>query len=137
MKRVTKFFIFSSLVAALSGCGTGTNGAYPNIVPNSTPTSGTGRNSAGIGVANGHLVDASGFALYVTASACTGSCLTVWPPDQASAAPPATGGLTQSLIGLKDGQVTYKSQPLYYFESDTSSGLASGNGVEGFSLATP
>jgi predicted lipoprotein with Yx(FWY)xxD motif len=140
MKNAIKLFIFSTLVIGLSGCGTNGSinpyGTSTPTTPTSTPTS-TGRNSSEIGVASGHLVDASGFALYVTGSSCTGSCLTVWPPDDASSAPTATGGANQSLIGLSSGQVTYRGRALYYFESDTASGQANGNGVGGFSLATP
>jgi predicted lipoprotein with Yx(FWY)xxD motif len=137
MKTAVKFLMFSNLIIALSGCGPNGVG-YPNgsPTPTTTPTSGS-RNASQIGVANGHLVDASGFALYVTSSTCTGSCLTIWPPDQASTVPTATSGANQSLIGLSDGQVTYSGKALYYFESDTASGQAGGNDVGGFLLATP
>jgi predicted lipoprotein with Yx(FWY)xxD motif len=82
-------------------------------------------------------MDANGYALYVTGAPCTGSCLTIWPPLGASSNPAATDGLTSSNIGLSGGQVTYRGQALYYFESDTSPGEITGNGVGGFNLATP
>jgi predicted lipoprotein with Yx(FWY)xxD motif len=95
------------------------------------------RSSASIGVASGHLVDANGFALYDTPAACTGTCLTVWPPMDATVAPTAMAGVTQSAIALSSGQVTYNGHLLYYFDTDTSPGMTNGAGVNGFALVSP
>ena len=71
---------------------------------------------------------------------CTGSCATVWPPlllpsGVMSAA--AGSGVDASKLGTiarPDGgmQVTFDGKPLYLFASDTSSGQATGQGVEDF-----
>ncbi len=132
---ITMSVVVLSLMG-LSACGSSSSG-YNTGTGTSTGTGGSSRNSREIGVLNGHLVDASGFALYITNSSCTGSCLTIWPPVDASADPSVSGGANSGLVGLSGGQVTYNGHALYYFESDTASGEATGNGVGGFSLATP
>jgi predicted lipoprotein with Yx(FWY)xxD motif len=94
------------------------------------------------------LVNATGFTLYTYAndtagtSNCTGSCATVWPPlTPGSGAPTGGTGVTGTLatITRSDGtkQVTYNGKPLYTFQSDSSAGKASGDGVNSFSAATP
>lgn len=90
-----------------------------------------------IGVSSGHLVDASGFTLYDTPNACTGSCLTAWPPFNASQVPAATTGASQPAIALSAGQVTYNGHLLYYFNTDVIPGQINGSGVNGFSLVSP
>ncbi|MFI5231342.1 MAG: hypothetical protein ACHQSE_02400 [Gemmatimonadales bacterium] len=95
------------------------------------------RSAASIGVSGGHLVDANGFALYDTPAACTGACLTSWPPVDASQVPAATGGASAAAIALSAGQVTYNGHLLYYFESDTAPGQTSGSGIDGFALVAP
>jgi predicted lipoprotein with Yx(FWY)xxD motif len=131
-----KAAIFSAILLslpALVGCGSST-GSYGSA----SSSSGSGsRNSSGISVLNGHLVDASGFSLYTTTGSCSGGCLTVWPPDEATSPPTASDGANSGLIGLSSGQVTYNGSLLYYFESDTSAGQTNGSGVGGFVLATP
>src|SRR5438445_4729391 len=94
------------------------------------------------------LVNSAGLTLYTygkdTAgtSNCTGSCATVWPPlTPGSGAPTGGTGVTGTLatITRSDGtkQVTYNGKPLYTFQSDSSAGMASGDGVNNFSAATP
>jgi predicted lipoprotein with Yx(FWY)xxD motif len=96
------------------------------------------------------LVDAKGFVLYelkTEASGkimCTGSCASIWPPLLLPAgvtSATAGSGVVASKLGTikrPDGgtQVTYDGLPLYLFTSDQSPGQATGQGVEGFSLAT-
>ncbi|HET6864220.1 MAG TPA: hypothetical protein VFH37_03440 [Candidatus Saccharimonadales bacterium] len=90
-----------------------------------------------------YLADSSGKPLYTysqdtdNTSNCFGSCLTNWPAYKATSSstslPANVGTITRS-----DGtvQYTYNKKPLYYFSGDTS-GTITGNGVEGFSIATP
>ena len=90
-----------------------------------------------------YLADSSGKPLYTysqdteNTSNCTGACLTNWPVYKATSSsaslPANVGTITRS-----DGtlQYTYKKKPLYYFTCDTSSGIT-GNGVDGFNIATP
>jgi predicted lipoprotein with Yx(FWY)xxD motif len=94
------------------------------------------------------LVNAAGLTLYTYSndtagvSSCTGSCASNWPPLTLTAGSPTGGsGVTGTLatITRSDGtkQVTYNGKPLYTFQSDTSAGLAGGDGVNNFHAATP
>lgn len=88
----------------------------------------------------GHLVDASGMALYylvpkAAGAGCDAACQDVWPPVLSDAVPPAVAaGLQQALVGTVaagDGQqVTYDGQPLYRYGGDQGVGTTSGDGVE-------
>jgi predicted lipoprotein with Yx(FWY)xxD motif len=75
-----------------------------------------------------------------TTSTCTDSCATAWPPLSATGQPTAGAGVTGQLGTLTraDGttQVTYGGMPLYYWQGDAKPGDVTGNGVEGFSVAT-
>jgi predicted lipoprotein with Yx(FWY)xxD motif len=139
MKRSMCLFMVSGLIA-MSGCGS--SASSPNYGATTTPTPGsttttTGRNSSAIGTSGGHLVDADGYTLYESASSCTGGCLTVWPPFDASQNPSVTGSASAASIGLQSGQVTYNGELLYYFDTDTAPGQTNGSGVGGFTLVSP
>ena len=92
------------------------------------------------------LTGPTGMTLYThagdsaTSSTCTGECATAWPPLTATGQPTAGAGVTGKLGTLTraDGtiQVTYAGLPLYYWEGDTKAGDVTGNGVEGFAVAT-
>ena len=90
------------------------------------------------------LVDGEGVTLYIfttdepDVSNCTGGCAETWPPVVMSGetAGLAGEGADADLIGTierPDGseQVTYDSQPLYYFSGDRSPGDFRGQGVGG------
>ena len=84
------------------------------------------------------LTNAQGHTLYwfaidtPTASNCTGTCVTFWPPVKG----PVTAAAGVSLSGKfgtikrSDGtlQATYMGHPLYTYAGDTSAGVAGGNG---------
>lgn len=91
-----------------------------------------------------YLTTPSGQALYTYSgdssgvSNCTGSCLAAWPAYQDTA---STVGLPKGVSTIKRTdnsqiQFTYNGKPLYTFASD-SNGQVTGNGVSGFSLASP
>ncbi|MEO8898467.1 MAG: hypothetical protein ABI352_07865 [Candidatus Dormibacter sp.] len=68
------------------------------------------------------------------ASACTGGCITTWPPltVPAGTTPKAASGITGQLgtITRTDGhgiQVTYNGHPLHFYSGDTKPGDANGN----------
>src|SRR6185436_476543 len=92
------------------------------------------------------LTGPNGMTLYThagdsaTSSTCTGACATTWPPLETKGQPTARVGVTGQLGTLTrpDGatQVTYRGLPLYYWQGDTKAGDTTGNGLEGFSLAT-
>lgn len=88
------------------------------------------------------LTDDEGRTLYVftsdepNVSNCTGSCAGVWPPLTTDGEPQAGEGVDPAGLGTierPDGtlQVTYHSQPLYYYGADTQPGHANGQGVGG------
>ena len=88
------------------------------------------------------LVTSSGKTLYLDAGdkpphfACTGGCLSAWPPLTATGKPKAAGKAKASMLAtVKNGrfnQVTYDGHPLYTFTSDSSANPASGEGLNGF-----
>jgi predicted lipoprotein with Yx(FWY)xxD motif len=83
------------------------------------------------------LVDSKGMTLYwfaidtSTASKCTGSCLTYWPPVKGPVT--AGSGVTGTLgtITGSDGtkQATYLGHPLYTYVGDSAPGQNKGNGL--------
>jgi predicted lipoprotein with Yx(FWY)xxD motif len=104
----------------------------------------TGYGSGAIAVAQnaqlGSYLTAGGMTLYMLSadsvgfSACYGTCVSVWPPLQASAGGvPAVSGLsgTFGVLFRSDGiqQVTYNGRPVYYFSHDTAPGQTNGQDV--------
>jgi predicted lipoprotein with Yx(FWY)xxD motif len=94
------------------------------------------------------LVTSTGRSLYLDTAdkpgrpACTGSCLSIWPPLKASGTVKTQGGAKAGDLGttrIAGGvkQVTYKGHPLYTFASDTKSGQTSGEGQNGFDVVSP
>jgi predicted lipoprotein with Yx(FWY)xxD motif len=87
-------------------------------------------------------IDAKGMTLYtfekdfVGKSNCNDKCATAWPPFQSAGDGPAAGDWT--LISRNDGsrQWAYKGKPLYLQAKDNKPGDATGDGVNGFHLAT-
>ncbi len=95
------------------------------------------------GDAGTYLTDGSGRALYdfasdtSTASNCTGSCASFWPPLTAAGTPAAKGDAVANMLGTitrADGtkQVTYNGHPLYYFKLDSTAGDTKGQGSDNF-----
>lgn len=132
-------------VFLVAGCTSGT--ASP------APSSGGASGAAGVTVGTGssatlgtYLTGPNGMALYThagdsaTSSTCTGGCATAWPPLATTGQPTAGSEVTGQLGTLTraDGttQVTYGGLPLYYWQGDAKAGDVTGNGVNGFSLAT-
>lgn len=92
-----------------------------------------------------YLTDGSGDTLYTYsgdtsgASNCLNSCLASWPAYVDSSGvttglPTNVGTITRSDSGAT--QYTYNGLPLYTFISDTPNKVT-GNGLSGFSVATP
>lgn len=145
-----------ALVAALAGCGgspgtTSTTAAATPSATSPTPASpaATGSPTAAAAVdlrtatssAGTIVVDAKGMSVYFFTkdvkdsgtSACTGACLTMWPPVLSTAATPSAEGVSGTLgtIATPDGakQVTLNGLPLYYYEQDKNPGDILGQGV--------
>ena len=89
------------------------------------------------------LADQRGRTLYLFAkdkrrmSACSGSCVSFWPPLLTTGKPHAGSGLKASLLGTirrNDGQtqVTYGGHPLYRYSLDKRPGQTKGEGLDDF-----
>ena len=88
------------------------------------------------------VVDGSGMTVYYfTAdtpgsgeSACTGDCLTAWPPVHPTGSAPVVDGVTGEVATITgaDGkpQVTIDGRPVYTFAGDTAAGDTAGQGVD-------
>jgi predicted lipoprotein with Yx(FWY)xxD motif len=152
-------FAAMALMAALSGCagspGTSTTTTAPTpsatspAATSAAPSAGTPTAAAAVDLktasssAGNIVVDAKGMSLYFFTkdvkdsgtSACTGACLTAWPPLLTTAATPAAEGITGTLgtITTPDGakQVTLNGLPLYYYQKDAKPGDVTGQGVGG------
>ncbi len=86
------------------------------------------------------IVSQSKMTLYMltadtaTKSACTGSCLNIWPPVTSPAVVNVGSGLNKKLVGqitLANGlnQITYNGHPLYTFSGDGQPGQYNGEGL--------
>jgi predicted lipoprotein with Yx(FWY)xxD motif len=94
------------------------------------------------------LVTSSGQTLYLDSAdkpghpACTGGCLSIWPPLKTSGTPKAAGSAKSSRLGttkIAGGvkQVTYDGHQLYTFASDNANSPTSGEGSHGFYVVGP
>jgi predicted lipoprotein with Yx(FWY)xxD motif len=132
--------LLSSLIVA-SGCAGSGSSSYGG--------------SGGTTTSASYLVDGSGRTLYQFSgdaansgvSNCTSGngCISAWPVVAGGTSLAATSGASPQ-AGLissfnrsnpSGSQATYAGKPLYYFVSDTSPGVVSGNGVNGFSIVSP
>jgi predicted lipoprotein with Yx(FWY)xxD motif len=88
------------------------------------------------------LVNSAGHALYTFAPdkakkvTCTGACAKIWPPLKVSsgAKPTSAAGIQASLLGSDPNPgggrvVTYNGWPLYAYVTDTTAGVAHGQGL--------
>lgn len=141
----------AATLIALSACA---KNAAPSSSGGSSPSAQPGSVLIGTKSVPGAgtvLVDSNGLTLYELASEsggtimCTSSCATEWPPlllPAGVSSATAGSGVSASKLGTisrPDGgtQVTYGGMPLYLFVSDQSPGQDTGQGVEGFHVATP
>lgn len=88
-----------------------------------------------------YLIGQTGMTLYTftndtpNTSNCTGQCITNWPAllvaegQEPTAGPGATGALGVFVRDDGKRQVTYKGQPLYYWQGDKKPGDTTGDGV--------
>ena len=104
--------------------------------------------SASTGSLGTYLTDPAGMTLYTktgdsaTSSTCTGTCAVAWPPVLVATGGSATAGTgvtgTFATLTRADGtvQVTYQGLPLYGWKGDAKAGDMTGEGVNGFVVAT-
>jgi predicted lipoprotein with Yx(FWY)xxD motif len=157
-----RYFAVAAVAAmALAACSSSSKPASsttpstsPDVSASTTAPSGTTAASGGgttaattVALADSKygkiLVDSKGMTLYVDeddkpgAPACTGACLTAWPPLTASGTPTAGTGVTATkfaTVTASDGtkQVTVNGSPLYLWQGDTKAGDVTGQDKNGF-----
>jgi len=138
------------IVLTLAGAGVLAACGAAGPAATTAPANGGG-GSSGTTISTGNtslgtvLTDSKGFTLYYflpeknsTVGACTGGCLTVWPPVVVTGTPTAGSGATGTLgtvpitfNGAAATEVTYNGWPLHTYASDTAAGQTGGNGVMG------
>ena len=151
--RGVPFVLVSAAAIALAACGSSSSTAKAGstttstTASSSTSSSPTTSGAAIVKTASNAkfgtlLVDDKGATLYTltnngTPVACTGQCLTFWPPlllpagtTTANGAAGVTGLGTASATG--GTQVTFKGAPLYRFSADGAAGDANGEGISSF-----
>ena len=164
IKRLATLGISVGFAAALAACGTtgsnpgtgGGGGIYGGgTTTSSAPAAPPASAAASVIVTQDMnlgpiLTDAQGRTLYQFLPekggkiACTGACLTPWPPYLASSVSAGSGVTGQlAIIQRPDGtkQVTYNTWPLYFFQADTGPDQTKGQGIVAFGgkwqVATP
>ncbi len=146
------FVVAAAAVVLLAACGssssTASAGAQPSTSNSTAAPTTTAATAADVKTASNAtlgtvLVGGTGNTVYTLtdasgkAVACTGQCLTFWPPlllasgsTTASGASGVTGLATVSAGG--GTQVTENGLPLYYFSGDKAAGTANGEGIASF-----
>ena len=128
-----------SACASKSSSGTGSGGGSANNTGTGNSGSIATANLAGVGTV---LVNGQGFTLYYRTTdnhstpTCTGSCLSLWPPQMVSGAvPAAASGMTGSFgtVASPAGgkQLTYMGWPLYTYSGDMGPRQDNGQGIDG------
>ena len=129
----------SASTPATSAPATSAPAAGASSPASSAPASSASGSALSMTTINGTAVvtDSKGMTLYwfvpdtSSASKCTGSCATYWPPVTGPVT--AGSGVTGMLgtITRPDGtaQATYDGHPLYTYAGDSASGQAKGNGL--------
>jgi predicted lipoprotein with Yx(FWY)xxD motif len=148
MKKIWGATGLAAVGLTLAACGSSGSSAAQNTPAapaSSAPAQGSGTataaSSSGAALAAATVsgtkvvTNSKGFVLYwfapdsSTASKCSGSCATFWPPVKGPAT--AGSGVTGTLgtITRSDGtkQATYDGHPLYTFSGDSAPGQAKGN----------
>jgi predicted lipoprotein with Yx(FWY)xxD motif len=137
MRRIVLTLAGGAVLAACGAAGPSNSPAASSSGPGSSGATILTR-STSLGTV---LTDSRGFTLYYflpeknsTVGACTGGCLSTWPPLTAagSAGSGITGTLGTVAIMLNGGaavEVTYNGWPLHTYAGDTAPGQTSGNGV--------
>ena len=146
MRKIWGAAGLAAFALTVSACASSSSST---ATPANTPAAGGNSSSSAPAAAGGStvtaktigsqqvLVDSKGMTLYwfaidtSTASKCTGSCLTYWPPVKGPVT--AGSGVTGTLgtITGSDGtkQATYLGHPLYTYVGDSAPGQNKGNGL--------
>ncbi|MGZ4800955.1 MAG: COG4315 family predicted lipoprotein [Acidimicrobiia bacterium] len=133
-------------VVVLAACGSSSSSTKASTNGNSSSTSASSTaagslvlKTATIPNVGKVLVDANGKTVYTLTNngamvACTGSCLTAWPPvllpsGDTTASGAKDLGVVEDTMGK---QVTSSGLPLYTFSGDATAGTANGEGLASF-----
>lgn len=134
---------------ALSACGSSSKasvspGAQPSATaaPTTAPSTKTVVKTGTSPKLGAILTDSNGMTLYTLTNAgapvaCTGQCLTLWPPlyvPAGTTTPSAPAGVTGLSVSMEMGgtQVTQNGDPLYRFSHDSAPGDTNGEGIMAF-----
>lgn len=138
--------VLAGAAALLAACGSSGSPAASNTSNPATGSTATGSAATSSTVSIGArstsigtvLTNAQGKTLYwfaidtSTASKCTGSCATYWPPVIGTPKAAAGAHLTMAFGTIKRAggqlQATYDGHPLYTYAGDSSAGQTGGNG---------
>ncbi len=133
MRKIYSAAALAALALTVSACASSSSSS---TTPANTPAAGGNTVSERTIGSVQVLTDSAGKTLYwfvidtSTASKCTGSCATYWPPVKGPVT--AGSGVTGTLgtITRSDGttQATYDGHPLYTYAGDSAPGQAGGNG---------
>ena len=146
MRKILGGAGLAALALALSACASSSSSSSGSAPATTAPAAGgssaaaaTGSSTLDMTKINGTAVvtNSSGMTLYwfapdsPTASKCSGSCATYWPPLTGTVT--AGSGVTGTIgsITRSDGtkQATYDGHPLYTYVGDKAPGQAKGNGL--------
>jgi predicted lipoprotein with Yx(FWY)xxD motif len=142
MRRIVLTLAGGAVLAACGGAGAGSTAPPATNGAGSSSAAAVSTGSTSLGMV---LTNSQGFTLYYfqpeknsTIGACTGGCLTEWPPLTTTGTPTAGSGVTGTLAtasimlnGASATEVTYNGWPLHTFASDTAAGQTNGNGIGG------
>ncbi len=138
--------------AVLAACGAAGGTGTTSAPATSAPAAAGSTVSAGTTSLGTVLTNAQGLTLYyflpeqnAKIGACTGGCLSAWPPLTVTGSPTSSSAVTGALAtvsimvnGASVTEVTYNGWPLHTFSSDTAPGQTNGQGVAGkWFAATP
>jgi predicted lipoprotein with Yx(FWY)xxD motif len=141
---------YSNVTTTVAASGTVTTSVLPsNIVVPSNSSNGTYAVEFATSNTYGtYLTNSTGYTLYIDTSdvansgtsSCTASCANVWPPFYPAnlTIQPGFNATWFGIInrtGGKSMQVTYKGQPLYFYNGDSKPGAITGNGAGTFVVA--
>jgi predicted lipoprotein with Yx(FWY)xxD motif len=148
--RGVGFALAAGAVVLLAACGSSSSTSSPAAQPTNSSSSSapTATSTANVLTASNAtlgtvLVDSAGKTLYTLKNAagapvaCSGQCLTFWPPlllpAGSTSATGATGVTGLGTVSAGGGtQVTEGGAPLYHFSGDTAAGTANGDGISSF-----
>ena len=153
MRKILGAAGLAAVALALSACASSSSSSTPTASAPATsapaagasspasaaPASNASGGALGMTTINGTAVvtNSKGMTLYwfvpdtSTASRCTGSCATYWPPliGPVTAGSGVTGMLATITRPGGAVQVTYDGHPLYTYAGDSAPGQAKGNGL--------